>query len=62
MPLKALLDYILLFARHKVFNSKLNIGNREYIARFINPLDVQESRIHPIESFVAYVNYSRKHV
>lgn len=63
MPLRALLDNTLRFSRQKIFYpSSTRIGTWEYIARFSNSLHLQKSRIHPIESFVEYIKYSRKHL
>ncbi|VVC28670.1 Hypothetical protein CINCED_3A009897 [Cinara cedri] len=61
MPLSILLDNTCYFAKQRLFrNSTPHKGLKEYISRFNNPYLLKESKIHPIESFVEYVKYSRR--
>ncbi|VVC32718.1 TROVE domain [Cinara cedri] len=65
MPLITLLNKTYSFAKLRLFhNSTPHTGLTEYISRFTNTQELKESRIHPIESFVEYVKYSRmsKHI
>lgn len=60
MPLRALLDNTLFFAKQKLFwNSTPHDGLWEFILRFNNSTFVKKSRIHPIESYIEFVKYSR---
>lgn len=63
MPLRALLENTFLFAKRRLFcNSTPNEGLWEYILRFNNVVQLQKSRIHPIESYIEYVKYSRTYL
>lgn len=60
MPLATLLDKTYSFAKLRLFcNSTPHTGLREYILRFSHVQKLKESKIHPIESFLEYVKYSR---
>jgi hypothetical protein len=60
LPLRILLDNTFFFARKRLFkNSTPDTGLWEFILRFNNPHEVKKWRIHPIESYLAYVRYSR---
>lgn len=60
MPLAILLDKTYTFAKLRLFrNSTPYAGLREYISRFNHLQKLKESKIHPIESFIEYVKYSR---
>lgn len=60
MPLRTLLDNTFFFAKHKLFfNSTPDLGLWGFILRFNNTLELEKSKIHPIESFLEYVRYSR---
>lgn len=60
MPLTTILDKTFLFAKQRLFcNSTPYTGLLEYISRFSHEQNLKESKIHPIESFIQYVKYSR---
>lgn len=60
MPLRTLLENTFYLAKHRLFrNSSPDIGLWEFILRFNNTNELQKSQIHPIESFIEYVKYSR---
>lgn len=60
MPLKALLENTFFFAKQRLFyNSTPDVGLWVYISRFNNAHELKKSKIHPIESFIEYVRYSR---
>lgn len=60
MPLKTLLEKTFHFAKQKLFhNSTPYVGLWEFILRFNNSVQLQKSQIHPIESYIEYVKYSR---
>jgi len=60
MPLKTLLENTFFFAKQRLFcNSTPDAGLWEFILRFNNTIQLKKSRIHPIESFIEYVRYSR---
>lgn len=60
MPLRDLLDNTFSFAKHKLFaNATPDIGLWEFILRFNNTVQLRKHHIHPIESYIEYVKYSR---
>jgi len=60
MPLKTLLEKTFYLAKQRLFyNSSPDVGLWEYILRFNNLVQLEKSRIHPIESYIEYVKYSR---
>lgn len=56
-----LLENVFYFSKHKVFNSDKT--SDAVVMKFISYFDdsdkLQESQIHPIDSFLQYVRYSR---
>lgn len=60
MSLRELLNNIFYFSKQRLFhNSTPDLGLWEFILRFNNAFLLKKSRIHPIESFIEYVKYSR---
>jgi hypothetical protein len=60
LPLKTILENTFFFAKNRLFcNSSSEVGLWEYILRFNNRTLLKKSQIHPIESFIEYVKYSR---
>lgn len=62
MPLRDVLDMTFYFAKQKLFvhrKKALYDGLTEYMLRFENSRQLQIHHIHPIESYLEFVKYSR---
>lgn len=54
------LENTFFFSKNKVFqNNTLYNGVTAFILRFNDTLELRESQIHPIESFIEYARYTR---
>lgn len=60
MPLRMVLDQTFYFSKIKFFqNNTFHNGVGAYILRFNDTLELKESKIHPIESFIEFAKYTR---
>ncbi|KAE9528516.1 hypothetical protein AGLY_012087 [Aphis glycines] len=60
LPLNILLDNTFSFSQHRLFhNLRGRIGCMEFIMRFNNIKEIQESEIHPFESYLEYLRYTK---